>query len=82
MLYEVITSVYDACALMFFHDDTHWGKFCFEFTDINTHAVVSVVANGLSDDANGVDIDGNSVWLQLARNGHIFSMHYSTTGIV
>jgi len=73
-------SVYDACALMALVDDTHWAKLCFEYTDIHTHSVVSVVANGLADDANGVDIMGNTVWLQFARKGNIFSMHYSKDG--
>jgi len=73
-------SVYDACALMALVDDIHWAKLCFEYTDIHTHSVVSVVANGLADDANGVDIQGETVWIQLARKGNIFSMHYSTDG--
>lgn len=75
-------NVYDACTLLLLSNDTHWAKLCFEYTDINTHSVVSVVANGLADDANGVDIQGNTVWLQLARKGNIFAMHYSTDGIL
>jgi regulation of enolase protein 1 (concanavalin A-like superfamily) len=70
-------AVYDACALLAMSSDTCWAKLCFEYTDIGTHAVVSVVTNGVSDDANGVDIDGDSVYLQLAKKGDIFAMHYS-----
>ena len=73
-------NVYDACALMVMSDDTCWGKLCFEFTDIGTHSVVSVVTNGVSDDANGVDIHGNSVYLQMAKKGNLFGMHYSLDG--
>lgn len=28
-------------------------------------AMVSVVTDGLSDDANGVDLTGDNVWLQI-----------------
>ena len=73
-------SVYDACALLAMSSDTCWAKLCFECTDIGTNAVVSVVTNGASDDANGVDIDGGSVYLQLAKKGDIFAMHYSKDG--
>lgn len=75
------TTTFDACALMYMADNTHWGKQAFEFTDFGTHAVVSVVTNGRSDDANGVNIVGKSVWLQLARKGDLFAMHYSEDGV-
>jgi len=61
-------------------DETCWVKFCFEFTDIGTHAVVSVVTNGLSDDANGADIQENSVYMQIAKKGELFALHYSLDG--
>ncbi|GHV05267.1 hypothetical protein FACS1894217_01850 [Clostridia bacterium] len=73
-------SVYDACALLAMSGDTCWAKLCFESTDIGTYAVVSVVTNEVSDDANGVDIAGDSVYLQLAKKGDVFAMHYSTDG--
>lgn len=72
--------VYDACALMVMHDMETWGKLCFENTDFDTHAVVSVVTRGLSDDANGVNLDGNEVWLQVVRKGPAFAFHYSRDG--
>jgi regulation of enolase protein 1 (concanavalin A-like superfamily) len=75
-------SVYDACALMVMSDEACWAKFCFELTDIGTHAVVSVVTNGVSDDANGVNIQGNSVYLQIAKKGKLFALHYSPDGSV
>ena len=73
-------SEYDACVLMVMSNENCWVKLCFELTDIGTHAVVSVVTNGVSDDANGVDIDGKQVYLQLAKKGHLFALHYSLDG--
>ena len=65
-------STYDAGALMVRHDETHWAKFCFESTDLGTHAAVSVVTNGLSDDANSVDLEAEAIWLQIVRQGDLF----------
>ncbi|WP_018883514.1 DUF1349 domain-containing protein [Paenibacillus massiliensis] len=72
--------VYDAACLMVMKDWEVWGKLCFELTDFNTHAVVSVVTNQTSDDANGNNIDGDSVWLQISRVGQSFAFHYSLDG--
>lgn len=72
--------MYDSSSIMIMHDITHWAKACFELTDFNTHAVVSVVTKDQSDDANGCNIDGNSVWLQVCRVGQSFTFHYSIDG--
>lgn len=72
--------IYDSSSIMVMQDMTHWAKACFELTDFNTHAVVSVVTNGQSDDANGCNIEENSVWLQLCRLGQSFAFHYSIDG--
>ncbi|MNW40195.1 hypothetical protein D3C74_173030 [compost metagenome] len=72
--------VYDAACLMVMKDLEVWGKLCFELTDFNTHAVVSVVTNQTSDDANGSNIEGDSVWLQISRSGQSFAFHYSLDG--
>src|SRR5690554_4046695 len=58
---------YDAATIMVMKDLNVWAKACFEKTDFDTNAVVSVVTNGVSDDANGCNIEGNSVWLQMCR---------------
>jgi regulation of enolase protein 1 (concanavalin A-like superfamily) len=71
---------YDSATIMVMKDSQVWAKACFEKTDFNTHAVVSVVTNQTSDDANGCNIDGNSVWLKVARVNHSFSFHYSVDG--
>ena len=73
-------TVWDAAALMVRQDALHWGKLCFESTDIGTTAVVSVVTNGTSDDANGADLSVQDVWLQVCRIGRQFGMHYSLNG--
>ncbi|HHT96883.1 MAG TPA: DUF1349 domain-containing protein [Clostridiales bacterium] len=73
-------STYDACVLMAYDNDRLWAKACFEKSDFNTNAVVTVMTNGRSDDANGVNIDGKEVWLQLARKGNVFAVHYSLDG--
>lgn len=74
------TSVYDACVLLAYDHERLWAKACFELSDLGTHNVVSVMTNGVSDDANNVCIEGNEVWLQLARKGSLFAVHYSLDG--
>ncbi|MGO4107553.1 DUF1349 domain-containing protein [Paenibacillus sp. YAF4_2] len=71
---------YDSASIMVMKDMTHWAKACFELTDFDTHAVVSVVTKEESDDANGCNIDNNTVWLQMCRSGKSFAFHYSTDG--
>lgn len=73
-------SMYDAGCLLVRHDDAHWAKLCYEGTDLGTQAVVSVVTNGISDDANGVDLTTPDVWLQIVRAGDCFAMHYALDG--
>lgn len=74
-------SKFDGAALFIMENNHCWAKLCYEYTDFNTYAVVSVVTNGVSDDSNGVNLIDKGVWLQLARKGHAFAMHYSTDGI-
>ena len=71
---------YDSATIMVMRDLNVWAKACFEKTDFDTHAVVSVVTNQTSDDANGCNIAGNEVWLQAARAGNSFAFHYSEDG--
>lgn len=72
--------VYDSSSIMVMKDLECWAKACFEYTDFGTHAVVSVVTRGSSDDANGCNLNGNTAWLQLCRIGNNFAFHYSTDG--
>lgn len=71
---------YDACVLFAYDHDRLWAKACFEYTDFGSHAVVCVMTNGCSDDSNCVDIDGNTIYLQLSRKGDVFAIHYSKDG--
>lgn len=71
----------DAAALMVRHDATHWGKLCYEFTDLGNLAAVSVVTNGVSDDANGADLTPLEVWLQVCRVGDLFGLQYALDGV-
>ena len=72
--------VYDSASLMVMKNLECWAKACYEYTDFGTHAVVSVVTNGLSDDANGCNLEGNTAWLQICRVVNNFGIHYSTDG--
>ena len=73
---------YDSASIMIMIDMQNWAKACFEKTDFGTHAAVSVVTrNGESDDANGCNIDSNSVWLQITRVGNSFAFHFSDDGV-
>lgn len=67
---------YDACGFMAYDHEDLWAKTAFELTNFGTHTVVSVITNKLSDDANGVNLNGNEVWLQLARKKDAFAIHY------
>ena len=71
---------YDSASVMVMKDLKCWAKACFELTDFGTHAAVSVVTKGDSDDANGCNLEGNSAWLQVCRVGNNFAFHYSTDG--
>jgi hypothetical protein len=71
---------YDACSIFVYADESRWLKTAFEYTDFNTRAVVTVATNGYSDDANGVNIDGDKLHLQVIRKGDVFVCHYSEDG--
>ena len=71
---------YDACALMVIKDEQMWAKAAFEASDFGTRAAVCVVTNGVSDDANGCNIDQDVIWLQIVRVGDVFCVHYSLDG--
>lgn len=73
-------STWDAAVLMIWDDQEKNAKLCFEKSDFGTKAIVSVVTNGVSDDANGVNYNWNNVWLQITRQGNIFALHYGPDG--
>ncbi|MCL1863153.1 MAG: DUF1349 domain-containing protein [Defluviitaleaceae bacterium] len=73
-------SVYDAACIMVIQDENLWLKAAYEKSDFDTTAVVSVVTNKVSDDANGCNLALDSIWLQVARVGNNFAVHYSMDG--
>ncbi len=75
-------STFDAGVLLVWVDDRRWSKLCFELTPAGEPMIVSVVNRGVSDDANGAIIDGQSVWLRVARIGGTIALHHSTDGAV
>lgn len=68
---------YDAGAMMFYVDDKAWIKFAFESTDIGHPAVVSVVTDGASDDANGEKVDSPSIWMKLSKKDKVIGLYFS-----
>jgi uncharacterized protein len=73
-------ATFDAGVLMLHAGDRTWAKLCFEYSPANEPMVVSVVTRGASDDANGFVVDGDEVWLRIARLGPAFAFHASTDG--
>ena len=74
------TTTWDAGAIMARHDAQHWAKLCYESTDLGPTAAVSVVTQGTSDDANGVNLSVPDLHMQIVRAGDVFAMHYSLDG--
>jgi len=76
----IFADIYDACSIFISADEERWLKAAFEFTDLGYNAIVTVATNGYSDDANGIEIKDDSVYLQVIRKGDAFACHYSTDG--
>lgn len=70
-------TVYDLGSLIIFENEDKWIKFAFEYSDMGTPAIVSIVTNETSDDCNGAPIEKKEVWLQICRQGDVFALHYS-----
>jgi uncharacterized protein len=73
-------STFDAGVLLLYEREDLWSKLCFEYAPQNQPMIVSVVTRGLSDDCNSTVIDGNTVYLRVARMGGAFGLHYSLDG--
>jgi Uncharacterized conserved protein len=74
-------STYDAGGIFVYDKGDRWIKFEFELTDLGSPSIVSVVTDKVSDDCNGVPLDGlKAVWLQVARRGDNWCLHYSEDG--
>jgi regulation of enolase protein 1 (concanavalin A-like superfamily) len=75
-------ATYDAGVLVLYASDRIWAKLCFEYSPQREPMVVSVVTRDVSDDCNSFVVDGESVWLRVARVGPAFAFHASTDGVV
>lgn len=73
-------STFDAGVLLLYAGPGLWAKLCFEYSPQQQPMVVSVVTRDVSDDANGVPIEGQAVCLRVARLRQAFAFHYSTDG--
>jgi uncharacterized protein len=74
-------STFDAGVLLLYALPNLWAKLCFEYSPQRQPMVVSVVTRGASDDCNSFVVDGQHVWLRVARLGPAFAFHASTDGV-
>ena len=74
------TTKWDAGGLVLSADSLNWVKFGFEKDYTGAHRIVSVVTKGLSDDANGLEIDGTQTWLRIAKAGNAVMLYQSNNG--
>jgi uncharacterized protein len=68
-------SAFDAGALLLWTDDARWVKLALEVSPDGEPGVVSVVTDGLSDDANAFAVAGDSVFLRVSRLGPACALH-------
>lgn len=73
-------ATFDAGVLVLSGGERTWAKLCFEYSAGGEPMVVSVVTRGVSDDSNAFVVEGNQVWLRVARLGAAFAFHASTDG--
>jgi regulation of enolase protein 1 (concanavalin A-like superfamily) len=71
---------FDAGVLLVYDNKTSWGKVCFEYSPQGQPMIVSVVNKGTSDDCNSVPIEGNRIYLRIAKIGETFAFHFSHDG--
>jgi uncharacterized protein len=77
---HTFASKYDAGGLFVEADAKHWFKFEFERDYTGAHRIVSVVTNDYSDDANSMEIESDTAYLQVARMGDAFALYVSKDG--
>jgi regulation of enolase protein 1 (concanavalin A-like superfamily) len=66
---------FDAGALLLWASETRWAKLALEVSPDGEPGVVSVVTDGLSDDANAFAVTGDAVWLRISRLGPACALH-------
>lgn len=70
----------DAAALSVRVDHQQWAKICIERSPAGEVAIVSVVTDPWSDDANNELLERPEAHLRITRKGSLFGMHYSLDG--
>jgi len=73
-------SMYDAGVLLLYAGERHWAKLCFEYSPQLRPTAVTVVTRGVSDDCNSFEVDGDTLWLRIARSGAAWAFHASADG--
>jgi regulation of enolase protein 1 (concanavalin A-like superfamily) len=73
-------ATFDAGVLLLRRGDEQSAKLCFEYSPEEVGTIVSVVTRIVSDDANSFAVEGETVWLRIARVGPSFAFHASTDG--
>jgi uncharacterized protein len=73
-------STWDAGVLVLYANDAAWAKLCLEMTVEKHPAIVSVVTRDRSDDNNSIAIQGNSVYLKIAKAGQAIFFYASEDG--
>jgi regulation of enolase protein 1 (concanavalin A-like superfamily) len=73
-------ATFDAGVLALFAHEGAWAKLCFERSPQGEAMVVSVVTQGVSDDANAFAVEGPQVWLRVSRLGPAHAFHASLDG--
>jgi len=73
-------SDFDAGTLFIYADECNWAKLCFEVSPQRQPMVVSVVTRGLSDDCNGVPINGKHGLSAYSPQEDVWAFHYSLDG--
>jgi regulation of enolase protein 1 (concanavalin A-like superfamily) len=66
---------FDAGALLLWSSEHAYVKLAFEVSPAGVPGVVSVVTDGLSDDANAFDAPVDAVWLRISRIGSTCALH-------
>ena len=71
------SNIWNACSIVIHIDPMHWIKLAFENSDATGKSIVTVVTNGMSDDANGAVLTNeDSVWLKLIKKGNVYALHW------
>jgi regulation of enolase protein 1 (concanavalin A-like superfamily) len=73
-------SQWDAGVLVVYADEKTWAKLCFELSPRKEPTIVTVVTRALSDDSNSIPIAGDTVYLQIAKQGQAIVFYASTDG--